>query len=149
MDEFFPWPESRKNIPPSGLPYSRRDVKNKPEGRGDGCEPNRGEEAVSNFFFFWVTIPLESCIREVKEHNIRANCIHPGVMDTRMQEEIRKAGPKAIGTDMFERTKEEGRLHTPEEPANHGRLFQSPLEYGESGAQGTSPSPFRGLPDLL
>ncbi|NWF53415.1 MAG: SDR family oxidoreductase [Syntrophaceae bacterium] len=55
--------------------------------------------------------------REVKEHNIQANCIHPGVMDTRMQEEIRQAGPKAIGTDMFERLKEEGMLRSPDEPA--------------------------------
>ena len=48
--------------------------------------------------------------RELKEYNIQVNVIHPGVMDTRMQEEIRKAGTKAIGTDMFERLKEEGIL---------------------------------------
>ena len=34
-----------------------------------------------------------------------------------MQEEIRKAGPQAIGTDMFDRLKEEGMLHSPGEPA--------------------------------
>lgn len=55
--------------------------------------------------------------RELKDYNIQVNTIHPGVMDTRMQEEIRKAGAKAIGTDMFERLKEEGMLHTPDEPA--------------------------------
>ncbi len=55
--------------------------------------------------------------RELKDYNIQVNAIHPGVMDTRMQEEIRKAGTKAIGTDMFERMKEEGILHTPDEPA--------------------------------
>jgi NAD(P)-dependent dehydrogenase (short-subunit alcohol dehydrogenase family) len=55
--------------------------------------------------------------RELKEHNIQVNVIHPGVMDTRMQEEIRKAGTKAIGTDMFERLKEEGILQSPDEPA--------------------------------
>jgi NAD(P)-dependent dehydrogenase (short-subunit alcohol dehydrogenase family) len=38
-------------------------------------------------------------------------------MDTQMQEEIRKAGAKAIGTDMFQRLKEEGILHSPDEPA--------------------------------
>jgi hypothetical protein len=52
----FSWPESRENIPTSGLPYSRRDVKNKQETRGDRCGPSRGKEAVSNFFFFWGTI---------------------------------------------------------------------------------------------
>jgi NAD(P)-dependent dehydrogenase (short-subunit alcohol dehydrogenase family) len=55
--------------------------------------------------------------RELKDYNIQANAIHPGVMDTQMQEEIRKAGAKAIGTDMFERLKEEGTLHPPSEPA--------------------------------
>ena len=38
-------------------------------------------------------------------------------MDTQMQAEIRKAGTKAAGTDMFERLKEEGMLHPPEESA--------------------------------
>jgi NAD(P)-dependent dehydrogenase (short-subunit alcohol dehydrogenase family) len=55
--------------------------------------------------------------REVKDYNIQVNAIHPGVLDTRMQEEIRKAGRKAIGTDMFERLKEEGMLRSPDEPA--------------------------------
>jgi NAD(P)-dependent dehydrogenase (short-subunit alcohol dehydrogenase family) len=55
--------------------------------------------------------------RELKGFNIQVNAIHPGVMDTRMQEDIRRAGVKAIGTDMFERLKEEGLLHSPDEPA--------------------------------
>jgi NAD(P)-dependent dehydrogenase (short-subunit alcohol dehydrogenase family) len=55
--------------------------------------------------------------RELKDYNIQVNVIHPGVMDTRMQEDIRKAGTKAIGTDMFERLKEEGILGSPDEPA--------------------------------
>jgi NAD(P)-dependent dehydrogenase (short-subunit alcohol dehydrogenase family) len=55
--------------------------------------------------------------RELKGYNIQVNALHPGVMDTQMQEEIRKAGAKAIGTDMFERLKEEGILHPPSEPA--------------------------------
>jgi 3-oxoacyl-[acyl-carrier protein] reductase len=55
--------------------------------------------------------------REVKEFNIQVNVIHPGVMDTRMQKELRKAGTEMIGTDMFERMKEEGILHSPDEPA--------------------------------
>jgi len=55
--------------------------------------------------------------RELKDFNIQVNVIHPGVMDTRMQSEIRMAGVKTIGTDMFERLKEEGMLHSPNEPA--------------------------------
>ncbi|MCX5906655.1 MAG: SDR family NAD(P)-dependent oxidoreductase [Deltaproteobacteria bacterium] len=55
--------------------------------------------------------------RELKDFNIQVNAIHPGVMDTQMQKEIRKAGARAIGTDMFDRLKEEGMLHSPDEPA--------------------------------
>jgi NAD(P)-dependent dehydrogenase (short-subunit alcohol dehydrogenase family) len=55
--------------------------------------------------------------RELKGCNIQVNAIHPGVMDTQMQDDIRKAGVKAIGTDMFERLKEEGLLNSPDEPA--------------------------------
>lgn len=55
--------------------------------------------------------------RELKDFNIQVNAIHPGVMDTQMQKELRKAGMEAIGTDMFTRMKEEGILHLPDEPA--------------------------------
>jgi NAD(P)-dependent dehydrogenase (short-subunit alcohol dehydrogenase family) len=55
--------------------------------------------------------------REVKEFNIQVNAIHPGVMDTKMQKELRKAGTEVVGTDMFERMKAEGILHSPDEPA--------------------------------
>jgi NAD(P)-dependent dehydrogenase (short-subunit alcohol dehydrogenase family) len=55
--------------------------------------------------------------REVKEFNIQVNAIHPGVMDTRMQKELREAGTEVVGTDMFERMKAEGILHSPDEPA--------------------------------
>lgn len=55
--------------------------------------------------------------RELKDFNIQVNAIHPGVMDTQMQKELREAGMEAIGTDMFTRMKEEGILHLPDEPA--------------------------------
>jgi NAD(P)-dependent dehydrogenase (short-subunit alcohol dehydrogenase family) len=71
--------------------------------------------------------------REVKEFNIQVNAIHPGVMDTQMQEEIRKAGAKAIGTDMFERLKEEGILHPPDEPAKLVLFLASPAADGITG----------------
>ena len=71
--------------------------------------------------------------RELKDFNIQANAIHPGVMDTRMQEEIRKAGVRAIGTDMFERLKEEGMLHPPEEPAKLVLFLASKAADGITG----------------
>jgi len=71
--------------------------------------------------------------RELKDYNIQVNAIHPGVMDTRMQEEIRKAGIRAVGTDMFERLKEEGILHPPDEPAKLVLFLASPAADGITG----------------
>ncbi len=71
--------------------------------------------------------------RELKDYNIQVNAIHPGVMDTRMQEDIRKAGVKAIGTDMFERLKEEGILHLPDEPAKLVLFLASKAADGITG----------------
>ena len=64
--------------------------------------------------------------RELKDFNIQVNAVHPGVMDTELQAEIRKAGSKAVGTDMFERLKEERMLHPPEEPARLVLFLASP-----------------------
>ncbi len=71
--------------------------------------------------------------RELKDFNIQVNVIHPGVMDTRMQSEIRQAGVKAIGTDMFERLKEEGILHSPNEPAKLVLFLATPAADGLTG----------------
>lgn len=71
--------------------------------------------------------------REVKDFNIQVNTIYPGVMDTQMQQEIRKAGTKAIGTDMFERLKEERILHPPDEPAELVLFLASKAADGITG----------------
>jgi NAD(P)-dependent dehydrogenase (short-subunit alcohol dehydrogenase family) len=71
--------------------------------------------------------------RELKDFNIQVNVIHPGVMDTQMQEEIRKAGVQAIGTDMFDRLKEEGMLHSPDEPARLVLFLASKAADGITG----------------
>jgi len=71
--------------------------------------------------------------REMKDFNVQVNAIHPGVMDTRMQKEIRKAGADAIGTDMFERMKEEGILKSPDEPAQLVLFLASRVADGITG----------------
>jgi 3-oxoacyl-[acyl-carrier protein] reductase len=54
---------------------------------------------------------------EAKNFNIQVNSIYPGVMDTKMQQEIREAGIEAMGTDIFLKIEKQGMLHSPEEPA--------------------------------
>jgi len=72
-----------------------------------------------------VTHFTKQLYRELKDFNIMVYAIHPGVMDTQMQEEIRSAGVEAIGTDMFVRMKEEGMLRSPDEPAHFILLLAS------------------------
>jgi len=40
---------------------------------------------------------------ELQRHNIRVNGLDPGMMDTRMHEEIRNAGPEALGPELHRR----------------------------------------------
>jgi NAD(P)-dependent dehydrogenase (short-subunit alcohol dehydrogenase family) len=57
---------------------------------------------------------------ELEEYNIQVNGLDPGVMDTRMQEEVREPGPEAWGEETyrdFVMMKESGRLKPPERVA--------------------------------
>ncbi|MGQ9694177.1 MAG: SDR family NAD(P)-dependent oxidoreductase [Thermodesulfobacteriota bacterium] len=92
--------------------------------------PNLTPYMVSKAALIHLTKQLS---REYKEFNIQINAIHPGVMDTRLQEEIRKAGTRAIGTDMFERLKEEGMLKPPDEPAKLVLFLASKAADGITG----------------
>ncbi len=59
-------------------------------------------------------------IAEVEEYGVRVNVVYPGVIDTRMQAEIRDAGEKSFGREnlaRFRGYKEQGVLRAPEEPA--------------------------------
>lgn len=92
--------------------------------------PNLTPYMVSKAALIHLTKQLS---REFKQFNIQVNAVHPGVMDTRMQEEIRRAGAKAIGTDMFERLKEEGILKSPDEPAKLVLFLASSAAEGITG----------------
>ncbi len=57
---------------------------------------------------------------EVADFNIRVNVIYPGVVATRMQEELRNTPPEhwdAEQAELFQRLYKEGKLLPPEEPA--------------------------------
>jgi NAD(P)-dependent dehydrogenase (short-subunit alcohol dehydrogenase family) len=57
---------------------------------------------------------------ELKSHNIQVNGLDPGLMDTRMQEEIRNAGAAVLGANVhrrFEGYREQGLLVPPEKLA--------------------------------
>ncbi len=70
---------------------------------------------------------------EVEEFNIQVNVIHPGVMDTYMQQQIRETSVQAIGTDFFVRLKQERILHSPDEPADLVLFLASEAADGITG----------------
>lgn len=68
---------------------------------------------------------------ELKGHNIQVNCLDPGVMDTRMQEEIRDLGPGVLGREIYREfmdLKEQGYL----DPTDRAAELAVFLASGES-----------------
>lgn len=57
---------------------------------------------------------------ETQPYNIQVNGLDPGIMDTRMQEEIRQMGPAVLGRELYQQFvdfKEKGLLDPPEKVA--------------------------------
>jgi len=40
---------------------------------------------------------------EVKDYDVQVNGLDPGIMDTRMQEEIRASGPEVLGIELYKK----------------------------------------------
>jgi NAD(P)-dependent dehydrogenase (short-subunit alcohol dehydrogenase family) len=76
---------------------------------------------------------------ELGANDIQINGLDPGVMDTRMQEEIRSLGPDILGKplhDQFVSFKESGSLKPPEEVARLAVFLASDHSVGISGEIG-------------
>lgn len=76
---------------------------------------------------------------ELAEHNIQVNGLDPGVMDTRMQDDIRSLGPEVLGREVyneFMELKENGLLTPPDEVARLA-VFLSSAD-NVTGENGTS-----------
>jgi NAD(P)-dependent dehydrogenase (short-subunit alcohol dehydrogenase family) len=77
---------------------------------------------------------------ELKGRNIQVNCLDPGVMDTRMQEEIRALGPEVLGRGIhkeFMDLKEQGYLDPPEKAAELAVFLASEDSDSMTGKNGT------------
>ena len=78
---------------------------------------------------------------ELRMSNIQVNGLDPGVMDTRMQEEIREMGPKTLGRrrhEHFLEMKEKGSLKPPEEAAALAVFLASPASDEITGEIGSA-----------
>ena len=76
---------------------------------------------------------------ELRGHNIRVNGLDPGMMDSRMQEEIRNAGEAVLGPDVHQRFVgfyEQGVLRPPEQVARLALFLAYPDSDGITGVIG-------------
>jgi len=76
---------------------------------------------------------------ELSGYEIQVNGLDPGVMDTRMQEEIREMGPEVLGKPLhsqFVSFKETGSLKAPEEVAELAVFLASDNSVGITGEVG-------------
>lgn len=80
---------------------------------------------------------------ELEYHNIQVNGLDPGVMDTKMQEEIRNLGPEILGEEIyyeFLSMKERGILKPPEKAARLAVFLASGESDSITGENGTEKS---------
>lgn len=97
--------------------------------RGDGCIINVSSGAARGAVRGWGAYCAAKAgldhftrvlVEELGDGGVRANVVYPGVMDTRMQAEIRDAGEQGFGREnlaRFRGYKEHGVLRPPAEPA--------------------------------
>ncbi|MCB2189729.1 MAG: SDR family oxidoreductase [Deltaproteobacteria bacterium] len=81
-----------------------------------------------------------SLSEEFPPFNIRVNAIDPGVMDTRMQEQIRSFGPEVLGKSVYKNFleyKDKGGLKNPDEVASLAVVLASPESDRINGFNGT------------
>jgi NAD(P)-dependent dehydrogenase (short-subunit alcohol dehydrogenase family) len=77
---------------------------------------------------------------ELKDYDIQVNGLDPGIMDTRMQEEIRASGPEVLGLELYEQIlgwKERGELKPPEKVARLAVFLASAASDSINGECGT------------
>jgi NAD(P)-dependent dehydrogenase (short-subunit alcohol dehydrogenase family) len=77
---------------------------------------------------------------ELKPHNIQVNGLDPGVMDTKMQEDLRNLGPQVLGDKIyaeFSGYKEKGILKPPERVAKLAVFLASSESDSITGENGT------------
>jgi NAD(P)-dependent dehydrogenase (short-subunit alcohol dehydrogenase family) len=78
---------------------------------------------------------------ELRDFNIQVNGLDPGVMDTKMQEELRNLGPEVLGNDIyaeFSGYKEKGILKPPERVAQLAVFLASEASDSITGENGTA-----------
>lgn len=106
-----------KNVIPVMIKNKRGKIINITSGLGNIVMPRFGVYSVSKAAVSHLTRIMAE---ELKNYNIQVNAVDPGVMDTSMQEQLRKLGPDVLGSELhtkFVELKEKGLLKSPEKIA--------------------------------
>ena len=138
-----------RRVAPHMLKQRRGKIINVTSGLGEMVMPNLGAYAVSkaalNHFTRILALELEA-------FGIQVNGLDPGVLDTTMQEEIRRLGPERLGESVYRQfvaLHERGKLQPAERAADLALFLASDLSDEISGVVGTAedfaPLGFRGF----
>ncbi len=123
------------------IPHMRQQRRGKiinvTSGLGEMTMPLLGAYSVTKAGLIHLTRILSE---ELKDHNIPVNGLDPGVMDTRMQDEVRNMGPRILGHKIyneFTEMKRRGLLTPPERIASLAVFLASGEANHISGENGT------------
>lgn len=123
------------------IPHMRRQgggkIINVTSGLGEMVMPPFGAYSIAKGAVIHMTRIMAE---ELRAFHIQVNGLDPGVMDTRMQDEVRALGPEVLGEEMYEEfrgMKDSGHLRPPEEVARLAVFLASGASNGITGMNGT------------
>ena len=79
---------------------------------------------------------MESLAQDLAKDHVDVNCVSPGLLDTRLLDEVLAAGPEAVGDDFYNRmkfSKEEGKCADPRLAAELCAFLASSASDGVTG----------------
>jgi 3-oxoacyl-[acyl-carrier protein] reductase len=126
-----------KAVIPHMIKQRRGKIINVISGLGEIVMPPFGAYSVAKAGLIHLT---RFMAEELKDYDIQVNGLDPGIMDTRMQEEIRASGPEVLGMELYKQVlgwKKRGELKPPERVARLAVFLASGASDSFTGENGT------------
>jgi len=122
---------------PHMIKQRRGKIINVISGLGEMIMPPFGAYSVAKAGLIHLT---RFMAEELKDYDIQVHGLDPGIMDTRMQEEIRASGPEVLGMELYKQVlgwKKRGELKPPEKVARLAVFLASAASDSFTGENGT------------
>jgi NAD(P)-dependent dehydrogenase (short-subunit alcohol dehydrogenase family) len=126
-----------KAVIPHMIKQRRGKIINVISGLGEIVMPPFGAYSVAKAGLIHLT---RFMAEELKDYDVQVNGLDPGIMDTRMQEEIRGAGSEVLGIELYKQVlgwKKRGELKSPEKVARLAVFLASAASGSFTGENGT------------